>query len=173
MADRLLQVARVAGAFGVRGEIRITTFTEDPLALATYRVLTREDGSPGLTITAARAVKGAVIARAAGIDTRDQAEALRGLKLFIAREALPAPDEDEFYHADLLGLTLETPEGELMGKVKTIQDFGAGDLIEVQPPMGASWWLPFTRETVPEVRIAEGKLIAVRPAEIHGDAEEG
>lgn len=173
MAGRLLQVARVAGAFGVRGEIRITTFTEDPLALATYRVLTREDGSPGLTITAARAVKGAVIARAAGIDTRDQAEALRGLKLFIAREALPAPDEDEFYHADLLGLTLETPEGELMGKVKTIQDFGAGDLIEVQPPMGASWWLPFTRETVPEVRIAEGKLIAVRPAEIDGDAEEG
>ncbi|MDO8321829.1 MAG: ribosome maturation factor RimM [Phenylobacterium sp.] len=173
MAGRLLQVARVAGAFGVRGEIRITTFTEDPLALATYRVLTREDGSPGLTITTARAVKGAVIARAAGIDTRDQAEALRGLKLFIAREALPAPDEDEFYHADLLGLTLETPEGELMGKVKTIQDFGAGDLIEVQPPMGASWWLPFTRETVPEVRIAEGKLIAVRPAEIDGDAEEG
>lgn len=173
MADRLLQVARVAGAFGVRGEIRITTFTEDPLALAAYRVLTREDGSPGLTITTARAVKGAVIARAAGIDTRDQAEALRGLKLFIAREALPAPDDDEFYHADLLGLILETPEGELMGKVKTIQDFGAGDLIEVQPPMGASWWLPFTRETVPEVRLAQGKLIAVRPAEIDGDAEEG
>ncbi|MFZ3007983.1 MAG: ribosome maturation factor RimM [Phenylobacterium sp.] len=177
MAGRLLQVARVAGAFGVRGEIRITTFTEDPLALAAYKVLTREDGSPGLTITTARAVKGAVIARAAGIDTRDQAEALRGLKLFIAREALPAPDEDEFYHADLLGLTLETPDGELMGKVKTIQDFGAGDLIEVQPPMGASWWLPFTRETVPEVRLAQGKLIAVRPAEIDGDtadeAEEG
>ena len=172
MAGRLLQVARVAGAFGVRGEIRITTFTEDPLALAAYRVLTREDGSAGLTITTARAVKGAVIARAQGIDTRDQAEALRGLKLFIAREALPAPDEDEFYHADLLGLILETPEGELMGKVKTIQDFGAGDLIEVQPPMGASWWLPFTRETVPEVRLSEGKLIAIRPAEIDGDAEE-
>lgn len=172
MADRLLQVARVAGAFGVRGEIRITTFTEDPLALATYKVLTREDGSPGLTITAARAVKGAVIARAQGIDTRDQAEALRGLKLFIAREALPAPDEDEFYHADLIGLSIETAEGELMGKVKTIQDFGAGDLIEVQPPMGASWWLPFTREAVPEVRLAEGKLIAMRPAEIDGDAEE-
>ena len=173
MAGRLLQVARVAGAFGVRGEIRITTFTEDPLALATYRVLTREDGSPGLTITAARAVKGAVIARAAGIDTRDQAEALRGLKLFIAREALPAPDEDEFYHADLIGLSIETTAGEPMGKVKTIQDFGAGDLIEVQPPMGASWWLPFTREAVPEVRLAEGKLIAVRPAEVDGDAEEG
>lgn len=173
MADRLLQVARVAGAFGVRGEIRITTFTEDPLALATYRVLRREDGSPVLTITAARAVKGAVIARAEGVDTRDQAEGLRGLKLFIAREALPAPDEDEFYHADLIGLSIETTQGEPMGKVKTIQDFGAGDLIEVQPPMGASWWLPFTREAVPEVRISEGKLIAIRPAEIDGDAEEG
>ena len=173
MADRLLQVARVAGAFGVRGEIRITTFTEDPLALAAYKVLTREDGSPGLTITTARAVKGAVIARATGIETRDQAEALRGLKLFIAREALPAPDDDEFYHADLIGLSIETAAGEPMGKVKTIQDFGAGDLIEVQPPMGASWWLPFTREAVPEVRLAEGKLIAVRPAEIDGDAEEG
>ena len=173
MADRLLQVARVAGAFGVRGEIRITTFTEDPLALAGYKVLTREDGSPGLTITTARAVKGAVIARAQGVETRDQAEALRGLKLFVAREALPEPDKDEFYHADLIGLAIETAEGEPMGKVKTIQDFGAGDLIEVQPPMGASWWLPFTREAVPEVRLAEGKLIAVRPAEIDGDAEEG
>ena len=170
MADRLLQVARVAGAFGVRGEIRITTFTEDPLALARYRVLTREDGAPGLTITTARAVKGAVIARAAGIDTRDQAEALRGLTLFVARDSLPAPDEDEFYHADLLGLSIETADGELLGKVKTIQDFGAGDLIEVQPPMGASWWLPFTREAVPEVRVSEGRLIAVRPPEIDGDA---
>ena len=170
MADRLLQVARVAGSFGVRGEIRITTFTEDPLALADYKVLTREDGSPGLTITAARAVKGAVIARAAGIDTRDQAEALRGLRLFVSRQALPEPEEDEFYHADLIGLSIETAEGERLGKVKSIQDFGAGDLIEVQPPMGASWWLPFTREAVPEVRLAEGRLIAIRPAETDGDA---
>ena len=170
MADRLLQVARVAGAFGVRGEIRITTFTEDPLALATYKVLLRQDGSPGLTITAARPVKGAIIARAKGVDTRDQAEALRGLTLFVSRDSLPPPDEDEFYLADLIGLPIETPEGEALGTVKTIQDFGAGDLIEVQPPMGASWWLPFTRENVPEVRVADGKLIAIPPVLV-GDPE--
>ncbi|WP_421933476.1 ribosome maturation factor RimM [Phenylobacterium sp.] len=170
MADRLLQVARVAGAFGVRGEIRITTFTEDPLALATYKVLLRQDGSAGLTITAARPVKGAIIARAKGVDTRDQAEALRGLTLFVSRDSLPPPDEDEFYLADLIGLPIEGPQGEALGTVKTIQDFGAGDLIEVQPPMGPSWWLPFTRENVPEVRMSEGKLIAIPPVLV-GDPE--
>ena len=170
MADRLLQVARVAGAFGVRGEIRITTFTEDPLALATYKVLVRQDGSPGLTLTAARAVKGAVIAQAKGVDTRDQAQALRGLTLFVPRDSLPPPDEDEFYLADLIGLAIETPQGEPLGTVKTVQDFGAGDLIEVQPAMGASWWLPFTREAVPQVKIAEGKLIAIPPTLV-GDPE--
>ena len=170
MADRLLQVARVAGAFGVRGEIRITTFTEDPLALATYKVLVRQDGSPGLTLTAARAVKGAVIAQAKGVDTRDQAQALRGLTLFVPRDSLPPPDEDEFYLADLIGLAIETPQGEPLGTVKTVQDFGAGDLIEVQPAIGASWWLPFTREAVPQVKIAEGKLIAIPPTLV-GDPE--
>lgn len=166
MADRLLQVARVAGAFGVRGEIRISTFTEDPLALAAYKTLLRQDGSPALTITSARVAKGGVVARAKEVVDRDQAEALRGLKLFISRDALPPPDdEDEFYLADLIGLSVETPEGERLGRVKSVHDFGAGDLLEIQPPQGATWWLPFTREAVPEVRIADGKLIGVRPVE--------
>ena len=166
MADRLLQVARVAGAFGVRGEIRISTFTEDPLALAAYKTLLRQDGSPALTITSARVAKGGVVARAKEVVDRDQAEALRGLKLFISRDALPPPDdEDEFYLADLIGLSVETPEGERLGRVKSVHDFGAGDLLEIQPPQGATWWLPFTREAVPEVRIADGKLIGVRPLE--------
>lgn len=166
MADRLLQIARVAGAFGVKGEIRITTFTEDPLALARYRNLKRENGSPALTITQARVVKGGVIARAAEVADRDQAEALRGMTLFVAREDLPPPDEDEFYLADLIGLSVESPEGQVLGHVKAVNDFGAGDLLEIQPPKGQSWWLPFTRETVPDVRIAEGKLIVVRPDEV-------
>ena len=166
MADRLLQIARVAGAFGVRGEIRISTFTEDPLAVLKYRDLLRQDGSPGLTITQARVAKGGVVARAKEVADRDQAEALRGLKLFIPREALPAPeDEDEYYLADLIGLSVETPEGEALGRVKSVHDFGAGDLLEIQPPQGATWWLPFTREAVPEVRLAEGKLIGLRPVE--------
>ena len=100
-AQRLIEVGRVAGAFGVRGEIRITTFTEDPLALLRYRALKRADGSPGVTLTAGRAAKGGIVARAKEIETRDQAEAARGLKLFIDRTALPAPEEDEFYLTDL------------------------------------------------------------------------
>lgn len=161
----LILVARIAGAFGVKGEIRITTYTEDPMALTRYRVLLREDGSPGLTLAGARPDKSGIVARAKEVADRDQAEALRGLRLYIPREALPAPDEDEFYITDLIGLSVETPEGEPLGRIKTVHDFGAGDLLEVQPDHGASWWLPFTREAVPEVRIAEGKVIGIRPIE--------
>jgi 16S rRNA processing protein RimM len=167
MADRLLLVARVAGAFGVRGEVRITTFTEDPMALTRYRGLVRKDGAPGLTLSGARPVKGGVIARAKEIETKEQADALRGLELFIPREALPPPEEDEFYLADLIGLSVVDPEGAAIGVVKTVQDFGAGDLLEIDPATGGpSWWLPFTREAVPEVHIGEGRLVAVRPQEI-------
>lgn len=174
MTDRLLMVGRVAGAFGVRGEVRITTFTEDPMALARYRALSRKDGAPGLTITGARQVKGGIIARAKEIETKEQADALRGLQLFIAREALPEPDEDEYYLADLIGLAVESPQGEPIGKVKAVQDFGAGDLLEITPAEGgATFWLPFTKEAVPEVRIAEGKLIAVPPATTEGEPQGG
>lgn len=165
MPDKLIQVARVAGAFGVRGELRITTFTEDPMSLAAFKALLRQDGSAGLTLTSARPVKGGVVARAREVETREQAEVLRGLKLFIPREALPAPEEDEFYLTDLIGAVVETPDGERLGEVKSVQDFGAGDLLEVQPASGPSWWLPFTREAVPEVKLAEGRLIAIPPEE--------
>jgi 16S rRNA processing protein RimM len=162
----LILVGRVAGAFGVKGEVRISAYTADPMALVGYRDLKRENGAPGLTLTGARPAKGGVIARATEIESREQAEALRGLKLYIARGVLPEPEEDEFYVADLVGLAVETPGGEPLGRVKSVQDFGAGDLLEVQPETGASWYLPFTRDAVPEVRIADGKVIAVRPDEV-------
>jgi 16S rRNA processing protein RimM len=165
LADNLILVARVAGAFGVRGELRITTFTADPLSLADYGQLLRQDGSPGLTISQPRVSKGGVVARAREVETRDQAEALRGLRLYITRDQLPEPDEDEFYLADLIGLSVASPEGEAMGVVKSVHDFGAGDLLEIQPEAGPSWWLPFTRETVPEILIAERRLVAIRPEE--------
>jgi 16S rRNA processing protein RimM len=165
MADSLILVARVAGAFGVRGELRLTAFTGDPMALPGYRTLLRENGSVGLTLTTGRPAKGGVVVRAREVETREQAEALRGLKLYIPRSALPPPEEDEFYLADLIGLAVETPAGEALGRVKSVQDFGAGDLLEIQPPEGQSWWLAFTREAVPDVRLAEGVLIAVRPDE--------
>lgn len=166
MTDKLLQVGWLTGAFGVHGEVRITAFTADPMALLTYRDLKREDGSPGLTLLSAREAKGGVIARAKEIQTREEAEALRGLKLFVPRGALPEPDQDEFYIADLIGLEARGADGAVIGKVKAAQDFGAGDLLEIQPDDGsATWWLPFTMEVVPEVNIAEGWLTVVRPVE--------
>ena len=167
MTARHLLVAVVGGAFGVRGEVRITTYTEDPMALVRYRDLLREDGTPALTVTSARPAKAGVVARVKEVATPEQADALRGLKLYVPRDRLPAPeDEDEFYLADLIGLSVETTEGEALGRVKAVQDFGAGDLLEIEPPAGPTWWLPFTRDAVPEVRLGEGRLIAMRPQEI-------
>jgi 16S rRNA processing protein RimM len=163
--ERLILVGRVAGAFGVKGEIRITSYTDDPLALARYRDLRREDGSPGLTLTGGRPHKGALVARAKEVATREEAGALRGLALYLPRDVLPPPEEDEFYLADLIGLAAVTPEGEALGRIKSVQNFGAGDLLEIAPESGPTWWLPFTREAVPEVKIAEGMVVAVRPAE--------
>lgn len=164
--SNLILIGRVAGAFGVRGEVRITAFGDDPMALLDYRTLLRADGSPGLTLLSGRSHKADFIGRAKEIETREQAEALRGLQLHVPRTALPEPDEDEFYLADLIGLEVRTPEGEVLGRIRSVQDFGAGDLLEVQPPgRAAAWWLPFTREAVPDVDIAGGRVTAVRPAE--------
>lgn len=171
MGDDLILVGRVAGAFGVRGEVRITSLTADPLGLLDYKDLKREDGSPGLTLISGRAAKGGVVGRVAGIETRDQAEALRGLKLYIARADLPPPDEDEFYVTDLIGLAAETPDGEALGTVKSVHNFGAGDLLEIQPPQGQSWWLPFTLAAVPEVRLPERRIVAIPPADAPDDGE--
>jgi 16S rRNA processing protein RimM len=166
MTNDLILVGRVAGAFGVKGEVRITSFTAEPLALVDYRTLLREDGSPGLTVLGGRVAKGGVVVRTQEIETREQAEAARGLRLYIPRAVLPAPkDEDEFYIADLVGLSVVSPAGEALGRVRSVRDFGAGDLLEIEPPAGDSWWLPFTREAVPEVSIAERRIVAVKPDE--------
>ena len=163
---RLLLIGRVAGAFGVRGELRITSFAADPLSLLSYGELKREDGTPGLTLTAGRAAKGGIVARAREVETRDEAEALHGLRLYIAREDLAEPDEDEFYLADLIGLEARDLAGAAVGTVRTVENFGAGDLVEITPAAGGpSFWLPFTREAVPEVKIAEGWISIDPPAE--------
>jgi len=143
--DRLILVGRVAGAFGVRGEIKITTYTDEPASLLRYRALKTEAGALALTLTSGRAHN--------------------GLALYAPRSAFPAPDEDEFYLADLIGLTVVTPEGAELGVVKSAQNFGAGDLLEIAPPGAATWYLPFTKDAVPEVRIADGLIVAVRPTE--------
>lgn len=170
--SRLILVAEVGGAFGVRGELRITAHTADPMALLAYRELRREDGSPGLTLLSARPAKAGVVARVKEVATPEQADALRGLRLYVPREALPEPDEDEYYLTDLISLSALDPAGALLGKIKSVQNFGADDLLEIEPAAGgASWLAPFTREIVPEVRLAEGHVVIARPAEIDADGE--
>jgi 16S rRNA processing protein RimM len=168
-AARFILVGRVAGAHGVKGEVRITTFTNDPMALVGYKDLKHADGALALELTGGRLAKGGIVARVRQAETRDQADALRGLELYIARDALPSTDEDEFYLADLIGLEAHDANGVAVGRVKAVENFGAGDLLEIAPADGgATWWLPFTSEAVPEVRIAEGSIIVVRPAEDPG-----
>ena len=166
MSGDLILVGRVAGAFGVKGEVRITSFTAEPLALVDYKSLLREDGQPALTLIGGRVAKGGVVARAREIETREQAEAARGLRLYIPRAILPEPDEDEFYVADLIGMDVVSLEGDLLGKVRSVRDFGAGDLLEVAPGAGESWWLPFTKDAVPEIQMDAGRIVAVRPDEV-------
>jgi 16S rRNA processing protein RimM len=174
MPVKLILVAQVAGAFGVRGEVRLTAFTEDPLGLLDYGVLLNAAGAPALTMKTGRAVKGAVIGEAAEIATREQAEAMRGLKLYIDRSALPpAEDEDEFYLVDLIGLSVVSPAGEPLGAVKFVANFGAGDLLEIAPatPGEASWYAPFTKAVVPHVDLAAGRIVVDRPPETEATPE--
>ncbi len=153
MPLRLILVGQVAGAFGVRGEIRITAYTADPLSLLSYGPLVGADGAPVLKLGAGRAVKNTLIARADPPVSREAAQGLRGLKLHVPREALPPAEADEFYLADLIGLAVRSPVGEAMGRVRSVQDFGAGDLLEIDPDDGGpTWWAPFTQAVVPEVR---------------------
>lgn len=173
----LILVGRVAGGFGVRGEVKITTYTEDPKSLPGFKALLRQDGSPALTITSARVAKEGLVARCVGIETKDAADALRGLRLYVPREALPEPDEDEFYLTDLVGLPVRhIGDNALLGSVKSVQNFGAGDLLEIQPALGGqTWYLPFTLAAVPEVKIAERLILADPPAlvgEPEGPVEE-
>ena len=165
--SKLILVGQVAGGFGVKGEVRVTAYTAEPMALLSYGPLLRADGSVGLTLTTARAAKGAVIGRAKEIETKEQADALRGLKLFVPRERFPAPDEDEVYVTDLIGLEARDPDGRVLGRVKAVQNFGASDMLEITPAEGGqTWYLPFTLEATPELHIADGWILAVRPAEV-------
>ena len=165
--SKLILVGQVAGGFGVKGEVRVTAYTADPMALLAYGPLLRADGSVGLTLTSARPDKNGVVGRAKEIATKEEADALRGLKLYVPRDRLPEPDEDEFYLTDLVGLEARDPEDAVLGTVKSVQNFGADDMLEIAPATGGpTWYLPFTKEAVPDLHIADGWLRAVRPNEI-------
>jgi 16S rRNA processing protein RimM len=163
MADRVC-VAQIGAPHGVRGEVRLWTYTGDPMAVTRYGPLEAEDGTRVFEIATLRPAKGHLVARLRGIDDRDAAERLTNIKLYVPRERLPAPADDEFYHADLVGLTAASADGTVVGTISAVQNFGAGDLLEIQPAGGGtSMFLPFTKAAVPTVDIAAGRVIVVPP----------
>jgi 16S rRNA processing protein RimM len=166
-------VARIGAAHGVRGAVRLWTFTEDPLAVKRYGPLTTKDGTRQFEIATAREAKGHLVATLKGIATRDEAERLNGVELYIAREKLPDTDEDEYYHADLIGLAAVNAADEPIGRVIAIHNFGAGDIIEIAPPHGTTLLLPFTNAVVPTVDLDGGRVVIVLPDEIDGDDPTG
>jgi 16S rRNA processing protein RimM len=161
-ADRIL-IATVGAPHGVRGEVRLRVFTEDPLAVARYGPL-RDDEGRVHEILRVRPAKTVVIAALKGISDRDAAEALRGRNLYADRDRMPVPDDETFYQADLIGLEAVTAEGLRLGRVIAVHNFGAGDLLEIAPEGRNGELLPFTRDFVPDIDVAAGRLTVAPPA---------
>lgn len=162
-------VARIGAAHGVRGAVKLWTFTEDPLAVQSYGPLTTKDGARQFEIASVREAKDHLVATFKGVATRNDAERLNGIELYVPREKLPAVDDGEYYHTDLIGLSAVNEAGEPLGRVIAIHNFGAGDIIEIAPAKGATLLLPFTNAVVPAVDIAGGRVVIELPREIEGE----
>jgi 16S rRNA processing protein RimM len=160
-------VGALAGAFGVRGEVRLKSFCADPAAIESYGPLVTEAGQ-SFDVALSRPIPNGFAARLSGVTTKEQADALRGVRLYARRERLPALDEDEFYHADLLGLRVLDTGGTEIGRIKAVLNHGAGDILEVATPKGVVL-LPFSRAAVPTVDVAGGRVIADPPEGIFPD----
>jgi 16S rRNA processing protein RimM len=166
ICPRLVCLGQIGAAHGVRGEVRLHSFTADPTAITSYGPLESEDGRI-IEIEAMRPAKDHFVAKISGVADRNAAELLKNLKLYVPRTRLPEPDEpDEFYHADLIGLTVVDRAGEKLGTIVAIHNFGAGDLIEMTPDGGGKTeLLPFDEVHVPTVDIAAGRIVVVPPQE--------
>ncbi|WP_264212077.1 ribosome maturation factor RimM [Leisingera thetidis] len=163
MSD-LICVGVVAGAFGVRGEVRLKSFCAIPEEIEDYSPLSNEDGSKSYSLTLTRPVKNGFAALLGGIDTKEQADAVKGLRLFARRDQLPKLPDDEYYHTDLIGLEVYDTGGTLLGTVKSVQNHGASDLLEIHGPgLKATVLLPFTLAAVPTVDLGQGRIIADPP----------
>lgn len=172
---RLVQIGVIGAAHGVRGEVRVRCFTEDPAAIKAYGPLTDAAGGRTIRLVSFRPLKGDMgVARIDGVSTREAAEALTGVGLFAPREALPAPEtEEDFYHADLIGLRVETADGATVGEVASLQNFGADDLLEIRlAGERRTVYLPFTKAVVPVVDVAGGRVV-IDPPEGALDAPSG
>lgn len=161
-------VARIGAAHGVRGEIKLWSFTEDPAAVADYGPLETQDGKRQFEIESMRAAKDHFVVRLSGVEDRTAAEKLTNTDLYVPRDRLPPIDEDDtYYHSDIIGLAAVTPDGVALGKVTALYNFGAGDLIEIATAQGGEpLLLPFSNAVVPEVDVPGGKLTVVVPSVI-------
>ncbi len=170
MAERI-RVARIGAAHGVRGEVKLWPFTQDPTAVANYGPLETEDGARRFEIESLRPTKDFLVARIAGVADRDAAEALRNLDLFVARERLPEIEEaDTYYYTDLVGLSAVTADGATLGTVTAVHNFGAGDIIEIASTGGgAPLMLSFTETAVPKVDLKAKQIVVVPPAASDAD----
>ncbi|WP_439365165.1 ribosome maturation factor RimM [Bradyrhizobium sp. DASA03005] len=165
----LVCVARIGAAHGVRGAVKLWTFTEDPFAVRRYGPLSTKDGRRQFEIAQVREARDHLVATFKGVATRDEAERLNGIELYVARDKLPATDEDEYYHTDLIGLAAVTIDGDALGRVLAIHNFGAGDIIEIAPLKGPTMLLPFSNAVVPEVDLKGGRVVIALPQEIEGE----
>ena len=163
MPDRVC-VGAIAGSFGVKGEVRLKSFCAEPTAIATYGPLFTEDGSQSFKITLTRPVAGGLGARLSGVATKEQADALKGTSLYADRGKLPPAGEEEYYHADLIGLDAIDPGGAPLGTVRAVHNHGAGDLLELAGPgLVSPLLVPFTRAAVPTVDLAARRVIVDLP----------
>jgi 16S rRNA processing protein RimM len=158
-------VGVIVGAHGIRGAVRIKSFTAAPADVAAYGALTDAAGTRRFALKALGAARGAVLAAVEGIADRDAAEALRGVRLYAERGAFPSPKENEFYYADLVGLAAEAADGAKLGRVRAVDNYGAGDVIELELAAGGSAALPFNRRTVRAVDLAGSRIVLDPPAE--------
>lgn len=169
-ASPRILVGRFGAAHGVRGEIRIKSFTQDPMALATYAGLTDAAGARAFRIESARPVKDdLIVARIAGVNDRDGAEALTNTEIFVARKALPPPDEEEFYVADLIGMRAELADGSPFGMIANVLNFGAGDILDIALEGGGTRLVPFTRACAPHVDVSGRRVVVDPPEEVEGE----
>ncbi|RBP16526.1 16S rRNA processing protein RimM [Roseiarcus fermentans] len=166
-ADRFVLVGRFGAPQGVRGEVRVQSFTVDPKAIGAYGPLTDAARTRDFSFERLRPLKDAMLAaKVKGVETREAAAALTGVELFASRDRLPAPSEDEFYHDDLIGLAAVTADGRALGRVVAVSNYGAGDILEIAPGGGGeSLLVPFTRAVVPEIDFAAGRMVVAPPAD--------
>jgi 16S rRNA processing protein RimM len=163
MSDKIC-VGAIGGAFGVRGDVRLKSFCADPEAIADYGRLTSEDGKESFDLTLTGAIKNGFSARIDGVETKEQADALNGVRLYVARDALPTLPDDEFYHTDLIGLAVFDTGGVEIGRVTAVNNHGAGDFLEIEGPgIRNTALLPFTLEAVPTVDLNAGRIIIDPP----------